>query len=62
MRQVITTLMDALGGLFVVAALGVLAYGLTIDGWVRALATVGAGLLILSWVVDGAPMKRKGRR
>lgn len=61
MRSAVTTVLDLLGLLLLVAALATWAAVLEPNGFVRGFAVSGAGLLIVSWVVDGAPVPwRKG--
>ena len=48
----VTTLLDLVGALLVVAAVVALVWPLSIAG---ALAAGGAGLLLLSWLVDRGP-------
>ena len=62
MRDLLTTLLDLVGALLLVAAVAVLAYELEVTDWVRGLAVAGVGLLVVSWISDGAPLPwRKGR-
>ncbi|MFD6093659.1 hypothetical protein ACFWGN_16195 [Oerskovia sp. NPDC060338] len=52
----LTTLLDLLGSLLLVLALAVLLWPISPA---LALAAVGAGLLALSWLVDGGPRLRR---
>lgn len=62
MKGLLTTVLDLLGSVLLVAAVAVLAAELELTPLVRALAAAGAGLLVVSWVADGAPLpKWKGR-
>lgn len=62
MRALLTTVLDVLGSVLIVAAAAVLAAELEPTAIVRGLAVAGAGLLVVSWVADGAPLpKWKGR-
>lgn len=62
MKGLLTTVLDVLGSVLIVAALAVLAAELDVTFWVRGLAVAGVGLLVVSWVADGAPLPwRKGR-
>lgn len=62
MKGLLTTVLDVAGAVLIVAAVALLAAELQVTVWVRGLGVAGAGLLIVSWVADGAPMPwRKGR-
>lgn len=62
MRASLTTVLDLVGLLMLVAALALWVGFLEPNGWVRGLAVAGAGLLLVSWITDGAPRPwRKGR-
>lgn len=62
MKGHLTTLLDVAGAVLLVAALAILAGGLEVTFWVRCLGVAGVGLLVVSWVADGAPIpKRKDR-
>lgn len=58
MLALVTTVLDLLGALALVAA-AALAVGMWL-GWPGALATAGAGLLVVSWVIDRARARRPG--
>lgn len=63
MRGLLTTVLDVLGALLIVVAVAVLAAELEVTALVRGLGVAGVGMLIVSWVADGAPLpKRKGRK
>lgn len=63
MRELLTTLLDVVGAVLIVIAVAVLAYELQVTGWARGFAVAGVGMLVVSWVADGAPGPwRKGRR
>ncbi len=62
MKSLLTTILDLVGAVLIVAALAVLAAELEVTGLVRGLVVAGVGLLVVSWLADGAPMPtRKGR-
>lgn len=61
MRTLLTTLLDLIGSVLIVAAVAVLAAELYPTDLVRGLLVGGVGLLVVSWVTDGAPLPwRKG--
>jgi len=51
----VTTLLDLLGCLLVIAAVAVILWPLSVPG---ALAATGAGLLTVSWLIDRASSLR----
>lgn len=55
MRARLTTILDLAGLLLIVASLAVWAAVLDPNEWVRGFAAAGAGLLVVSWITDGAP-------
>jgi hypothetical protein len=55
----VSTLLDLVGSLAVIAALVVFLWPYTAAG---ALAAGGAGLLLVSWFTDGAPGAGRARR
>jgi hypothetical protein len=61
-RSLITTVLDAVGALLLVAAVSFGFAELEVTPLVRGLAVAGAGLLFVSWVTDGAPRPRWLRR
>lgn len=62
MRTLLTTLLDLLGMLLLVAAVAVWVAVLEPNEWARGFAVAGAGLLAVSWISDGAPVpRRKGK-
>lgn len=66
MKASVTTVLDVVGSLLLVAACAVWAAALDVLPLVRGLAVAGGGLLLVSWFIDGAPLprvwKRGGRR
>lgn len=63
MRVILTTVLDALGAVLVVLAVAFLAAELEVTPLVRWLLVAGVGLLLVSWLGDGAPLPwRKGKR
>lgn len=61
MKVLLTTLLDVVGSVLIVVAVALLAAELEVTFWVRGLAVAGVGLLVVSWVADGAPVPwRKG--
>lgn len=61
MRDLITTILDFVGALLIVAALAVLGAELEFTDLFRGLAVAGAGLLIVSWLFDLRRPKQEGR-
>lgn len=62
MKGLLTTVLDVIGSVLLVAAVAVLAAELEPTALFRGLAVAGAGLLVVSWVADGAPLpKWRGR-
>lgn len=63
MRALLTTVLDLLGLVLIVAALAVWAAVLDPNAWVRGFAVAGVGLLLVSWITDGAPgpWRKEGR-
>lgn len=62
MKGLLTTVLDVLGSVLIVAGAAVFAFELDVTAVVRALVVAGVGLLIVSWVADGAPLpKWRGR-
>ena len=62
MRALITTVLDVAGALLLVAAVSLGVAELAVTPVVRGLAAAGAGLLLVSWISDGAPLPRWLRR
>lgn len=62
MRSLITTVLDVVGALLLVAAVSIGVAELEVTAGVRGLAVAGVGLLFVSWVSDGAPLPRRLRR
>ena len=62
MRSLITTVLDVAGALLLVAAVSIGFAELAVTPVVRGLAVAGLGLLLVSWVSDGAPLPRRLRR
>ena len=62
MRALITTVLDIAGALLLVAAVSLAVAELAVTPVVRGLAVAGAGLLLVSWLSDGAPLPRRLRR
>jgi hypothetical protein len=62
-RDIATTALDVFGALLVVAALALAARDLGITPNVRLYGTAGIGVLVASWLAQGAPLPRrkKGR-
>lgn len=61
MRDLLTTILDIVGALLLVAALAVLAAELAPTDLFRGLAVAGAGLLAVSWLFDLRRPKAEGR-
>lgn len=62
MKGLLTTVLDVLGSVLIVAAVAVLAFELEPTALVRGLAVAGGGLLVVSWIADGAPLPKWRRR
>ncbi|NTW39921.1 MAG: hypothetical protein HGA44_08515 [Cellulomonadaceae bacterium] len=60
MHALVTTVLDLLGALALVAA-AALAVGLLL-GWPGALAATGGGLLLVSWLIDRQARQARNRR
>lgn len=63
MKGLLTTVLDLLGAVLIVLAVAFLAAELEVTALVRWLGVAGVGLLLVSWLADGAPLpRRKGTR
>lgn len=52
MRALLTTILDLVGMLLLVAAVATWVAFLDPNAWVRGFAVFGAGLLFVSWITD----------
>lgn len=63
MRSLLTTVLDVVGAVLIVAAVALLAAELEVTAMVRGVAAAGGGLLVVSWAADGFPIRgRKGSK
>jgi len=61
-RDIATTALDVFGALLVVLALALTARDLGITPSVRLYGTAGLGVLVASWLAQGAHLPRRRRR